>query len=85
MLVVFGLLTGRRRLLMWLHANPRAALAGQYARGRLIRERSFRRHVRRAVRINRSLRAGKVPVGWNVVRVFSRQDLERGLRLRTER
>lgn len=82
MLVVFGWLTGRSRVLVWLHADPREALAGQYARGRLIRKRSFRKHARRAVRMHVALLAGKHPLGWHEVRMFTRRDLEKGLLLR---
>ncbi|GAA2779741.1 hypothetical protein GCM10010470_11860 [Saccharopolyspora taberi] len=81
LLLLVGLLTGRRRVLVWLHVDAATALAGQHARGRLIRGRSFRRHVRRAERFHRELLSARPPRGWNSIHVFSRDDLSRGLRL----
>lgn len=81
MLVAFGWLTGRRRILVWLHVDPREALDGQHARGRLIRKRSFKKHVQRALRMHVSLRRGEKPAGWQEMHLFTRSDLEHGLRL----
>lgn len=81
MLVAFAWCTGRQRVLVWLHVDPREALAGQHARGRLIRRRSFRRHVQRALRMHLALQAGKNPAGWREVHVFTRQDVLDGLRV----
>ncbi len=82
MLVLFGWITRRKRVLVWLDADAAEALAGQYERGRLIRPRSFNRHVQRADQMQCRLRAGEVLFGWNAVHVFARQDLESGLRLK---
>lgn len=81
MLLLFGWLTGRQLVLVWLHADPREALAGQQARGRLIRRRSFLRHVQRADRMHRQLRGGRPPRGWRRVHLFTRDQVEDGLRL----
>ena len=81
LLLVIGLLTARQRVLLWLHVDPATALAGQHARGRLIRSRSFRRHVHRAERFHRWLLSDRPPRGWHRVRVFTREDLAEGLRL----
>ncbi|MGP4017884.1 AAA family ATPase [Saccharopolyspora sp. 5N708] len=81
MLLLFGWLTGRQRVLVWLHAEPREALAGQQARGRLIRPRSFLRHVRRAEEMHWKLRDGQPPYGWHRVHLFTRDQVEDGLQL----
>ncbi|MER6993259.1 AAA family ATPase [Saccharopolyspora hirsuta] len=81
LLVVFGWLSGRQRVLVWLHADPRDALAGQQQRGRLIRRTSFQRHVQRADRMHRRLRGGAVPRGWQRVHLLTRDDVAPGLRL----
>jgi len=85
MLVLFAVLTGRRRVFVWLHVGPEEALAGQHARGRLIRSRSFRQHVHRAYRVHRRLLAGGRPRGWQDVRLFTRRDVSGGLRLEMPR
>lgn len=85
MLVLFAVLTVRPRLLVWLHVGPEEALAGQEARGRLIRSRVFRLHVHRAYRVHRTLLAGGRLRGWQHVLLFTRKDIERGLELRTPR
>lgn len=81
MMVLFALITGRRRALVWLHVGPEEALAGQHARGRLIRSRSFQLHVHRAYRVHRALLSGQAPRGWQDVRLFTRNDLAAGLRV----
>ncbi|MFR9731306.1 AAA family ATPase [Saccharopolyspora sp. MS10] len=81
MLVLFAVLGGRRRVLVWLHVGPEEALAGQHARGRLIRGRSFQLHVHRANRFHRALLAGKAPRAWQDVRLFTREDVVAGLRV----
>ncbi|MCI2419224.1 ATP-binding protein [Saccharopolyspora sp. K220] len=81
MLLLFGWLTGRQRVLVWLHADPREALAGQQERGRLIRPTSFLRHVQRADRMHQKLRGGGTPYGWHRVHLFTRDQVEDGLRL----
>ena len=77
--VLLGTLTRRRRLLVWLHVDPDLALAGQYARGRLIRSRSFRRHVARVRLLDEWLRTGRPPRGFHEVHVFTRADVRDGL------
>ncbi len=81
MLMLFGWLTGRQRVLVWLHADAREALAGQQARGRLIRPRSFLRHVQRAHRMHLRLLGGGQPRGWHQVHLLTRSQVEYGLRL----
>ncbi|MGW3469213.1 AAA family ATPase [Saccharopolyspora sp. NPDC000995] len=81
LLLMFGWLTARQRVLVWLHADAREALAGQRARGRLIRSRSFQRHVLRADRMDHRLRGGAAPRGWSRVHLFTRNQVVDGLRL----
>lgn len=83
MLLLFGHLTGRRCVLLWLHADPEAALSGQRDRGRLIRARSFQRHVKRAERLHGRMLAGRMPAGWRSVWLFTREQAGAGIRLRT--
>ncbi|OZM71825.1 Zeta toxin [Amycolatopsis antarctica] len=71
MLVLIGLLTGRRRHLLWVSATPGEAEAGQRARGRQLAGRSFARHVRRAERVEPVVAAGGVR-GWHSVVVVHR-------------
>lgn len=85
MLVLFAVLTARLRMLVWLHVGPEEALAGQHARGRLIRGRSFQQHVHRAYQVHRLLLAGERPRGWQDVRLFTREDVASGLHLETPR
>ncbi|MER7010178.1 AAA family ATPase [Saccharopolyspora sp. NPDC000359] len=81
LLVAFGWLSGRQLVLVWLHADPRDALAGQQQRGRLIRGTSFQRHVQRSDRMYRRLLDGVVPRGWQQVHLLTREDVAAGLRL----
>ncbi|SDW59503.1 Predicted kinase [Amycolatopsis xylanica] len=81
LLAVVAVLTGRRIHLLWLDVTAEEALAGQRARGRVIRPRSFARHVRRASRFRRFLLAQGVPRGWSSARVTARGV---GLRVRRE-
>lgn len=83
LLLLVAVLTRRQRVLVWLHADPREALAGQRVRGRLIRPRSFLRHARRAERVHRLLRAGRRPRGWRNVLLLTRDDVVDGFRLET--
>ncbi|MDR7300728.1 hypothetical protein JOF55_000909 [Haloactinomyces albus] len=83
MLVVLGWITRRPRVLVWIHVGAFEALSGQRERGRMVGERSFVRHVGRAERLRRMLRAGRRPRGWYVVHVFTRAELVDGLRLTT--
>ncbi|WP_406689034.1 AAA family ATPase [Saccharopolyspora sp. ID03-671] len=84
LLLVFARLTGRRTVLVWLHADAGSALDGQRARGRLIRSGSFRRHVLRAERMHRRLLAGETLPGWRRVHLFTREQVAGGLRLDVE-
>lgn len=73
-LVAVGLLTGRARHFLWLDVSPEEALSGQVHRGRLIRSRSFSRHVRRAQRLRVLFAAGRPPRGWQALTVLTRAD-----------
>ncbi|GAA3461786.1 hypothetical protein GCM10018963_37990 [Saccharothrix longispora] len=73
-LVVVGVLSNRPRHFVWLDATPEEAFSGQVARGRLIRSRSFGRHVRRATRLRTRFTGGRPPRGWHGVTVLTRQD-----------
>ncbi|MGW1676753.1 AAA family ATPase [Saccharopolyspora sp. NPDC002376] len=80
-LLVFGWMSRRQRVLVWLHADPDDALAGQHQRGRLIRSTSFDRHVQRADRMHRRLSDGATPRGWQRAHLLTRDDVSSGLRL----
>lgn len=84
LLVLSGFVTRRPRVLVYLHVDPAVALAGQYERGRLVGMRSFARHVRRAGRLSRALRAGRLPRGWVEAHVLTRDDLAGGLRVEVQ-
>ncbi|MEU6150516.1 AAA family ATPase [Actinosynnema sp. NPDC047251] len=73
-LVLVGLASWRPRHFMWLDASPEQALSGQVQRGRLIRSRSFSRHVRRAAALRERFAAGKAPRGWQALTVLTRDD-----------
>ncbi|MEU4803479.1 AAA family ATPase [Actinosynnema sp. NPDC023587] len=73
-LVLVGLIARRPRHFMWLDASPEEALSGQVQRGRLIRSRSFSRHVRRAARLRERFAEGKAPRGWQALTVLTRDD-----------
>jgi predicted kinase len=72
LLAAVGAVTRRPVRMVWLDATAEQALAGQRRRGRLIRGRSFARHVRRAGRIRAALLADEPPPGWHSVQVLSR-------------
>lgn len=83
LLAILGLVTRRPVRLLWLDVTPEEARAGQVARGRVIRQHSFARHVRRAEKLRRALRAGWVPAGWRGARIVTR-DVTEALRFVTE-
>ncbi|MDA3629828.1 AAA family ATPase [Saccharopolyspora oryzae] len=84
LLLAFGWMSGRQRVLVWLYADPDDALAGQQQRGRLIRRTSFARHVQRADRMHRRLRDGATPRGWRQAHLLTREEVSSGLRLDVE-
>ncbi|MET8853143.1 AAA family ATPase [Amycolatopsis sp. NPDC004625] len=67
-----GVVSGRPVRLLFLDVPAGVALAGQVARGRVVRGRGFARHVRRVGKWRGALAAGRVPVGWCSVRVVDR-------------
>ncbi|MFD1149362.1 AAA family ATPase [Saccharothrix hoggarensis] len=73
-LVAVGALTNRPRHFLWLDASAEEALSGQVKRGRLIRSRSFARHVRRAARLRARFAAGAPPRGWHGLTLLTRGD-----------
>ena len=73
-LVAVGVLTNRPRHFLWLDASAEQALSGQVARGRLIRSRSFARHVRRAGRLRARFADGVPPRGWHGLTLLTRRD-----------
>lgn len=73
-------LTGRDPHLLWLDVPAEQAMAGQQARGRIVRARPFAAHAGRAARTSASLRAGREP-GWASVRTTDRSGARRGLAL----
>lgn len=73
---------GRREPhLLWVHAEPGDALAGQHIRGRVVRGRAFAGHAARAGDVARRLRAEGPPPGWASARVLDRSCAHRGLRM----
>lgn len=73
-LVAVGVLTHRPRHFLWLDASPEEAMSGQVERGRLIRSRSFARHVRRAARLRTRFAEGVPPRGWQGLTLLTRRD-----------
>ena len=69
-LLLIGVLSLRSRHFVWVECPPGEALAGQRARGRVLREASFRRHVQRLPRVREALRTGLR--GWTHTRVIGR-------------
>ncbi|MEV6831961.1 AAA family ATPase [Amycolatopsis sp. NPDC051102] len=72
LLALVGLVSGRSVRLLFLDVPADVALAGQVGRGRVVRARSFARHVRRVERWREALLGGRVPVGWCSVQVIDR-------------
>jgi predicted kinase len=72
LLALVGRVTGRSVRLLFLDVTAEQALAGQRSRGRLVRPRSFARHVRRAGKWREELLAEQVPPGWESVQVVDR-------------
>lgn len=72
---------GRDPHLLWVHAEPADALAGQHARGRVVRPEAFAAHAARAGAVARRLRREGPPPGWTSVRVLDRSCAHRGLRM----
>ncbi|MEV0070437.1 AAA family ATPase [Amycolatopsis sp. NPDC050768] len=64
--------TRRPARLLWLDATAEEALAGQHRRARIVRSRSFARHVARARVVREELRAGRVPLGFACAQVLTR-------------
>ncbi|WP_326938496.1 Zeta toxin [Amycolatopsis rifamycinica] len=72
LLALVGVVSGRSVRLLFLDVPAEVALAGQRSRGRVVRPRSFARHVRRVGKWREELLAGRVPVGWRSVQVIDR-------------
>ncbi|WP_410640465.1 AAA family ATPase [Amycolatopsis sp. lyj-346] len=77
LLAVVGVLSGRSVRLLFLDVPAEVALAGQRSRGRVVRPRSFARHVRRAGKWREDLLADQVPAGWRSVQVIDRPQAAR--------
>lgn len=72
LLALVGVLSGRSVRLLFLDVPAEVALAGQVSRGRVVRARSFARHVRRVGKWREELLADQVPLGWRSVQVVDR-------------
>ncbi|MEU5266318.1 AAA family ATPase [Amycolatopsis sp. NPDC021455] len=72
LLALIGAVSGRPVRLLFLDVAASQALAGQRSRGRLVRPRSFARHVRRVGKWREELLADRVPAGWRSVQVIDR-------------
>ncbi|BBG00662.1 MULTISPECIES: AAA family ATPase [Pseudonocardia] len=66
--------------LLWLDVPSDQAMAGQHARGRVVRRRQFAVHVERAREASERLRAGRER-GWESVRIADRSGARHGLAL----
>ncbi|WP_326835591.1 AAA family ATPase [Amycolatopsis rhabdoformis] len=71
-LAVVARMTRRPARLLWLDVSAEEALAGQHCRARIVRSRSFARHVARARLVRERLHAGRVPPGFLDARVLTR-------------
>lgn len=71
--------TRRPARLLWLDATAEEALAGQHSRARIVRGRSFARHVARARVVREELRAGRVPPGFGSAQVLTRSAASRAV------
>ena len=71
-------IAGRAAHLLWVHAEPADALAGQRHRGRLVPSGSFAGHARRAARAERRLRQERA-WGFREVTVVDRAAARAGL------
>ncbi|GAB3161480.1 AAA family ATPase [Amycolatopsis stemonae] len=72
LLALVGVVSGRPVRLLFLDVPASQALAGQRSRGRVVRPRSFARHVRRVGKWREELLASRVPTGWRSVQVIDR-------------
>jgi hypothetical protein len=72
LLALVGALAGRSMRLLFVDATAEQALEGQRSRGRMVRPRSFERHVRRTGKWRAELLADQVPPGWRSVQVVDR-------------
>ncbi|WP_410674886.1 AAA family ATPase [Amycolatopsis sp. cmx-4-68] len=72
LLALVGAATARPVRLLFLDVTAAEAMAGQRSRGRLVRPRSFARHVRRVGKWRAELLAERVPPGWRSVQVIDR-------------
>ncbi|GLY66645.1 AAA family ATPase [Amycolatopsis taiwanensis] len=79
---VVGQIAGRARHFVWVECSPTEAMAGQRARGRVLRRGSFIRHVRRLPRARAVVRVG--PRGWHTTTIIDRAAATHGLRLRVD-
>jgi AAA domain len=84
-MVLIGAVTGRPRHLLWVDCTPEQALAGQYARDRLVPSASFGRHVARAARLRERFAESRPPRGWQSTTVVDRSAVAGGLHLRAGR
>ncbi|SDQ70687.1 AAA family ATPase [Actinopolyspora saharensis] len=81
LLALLAAVTGRSALLLWLDVSPGSALEGQCARGRVIKARTFVRHVRRARRARRVMHTFDALFGWRRVHVLTRAEIANGIQL----
>ncbi len=72
LLALVGAVSGRPVRLLFLDVPAEQALEGQRRRGRVVRPRSFARHVRRVGKWREDLLAERVPAGWSSVQVIDR-------------
>lgn len=71
-LLALGMVTRRPVRMLWLDVTAEQAIRGQRSRGRVLHQRTFERHVRRAARMREALLGRQVPAGWHSAQVLTR-------------
>jgi cation:H+ antiporter len=74
-------LSRRTAHLVWLDAPAADAREGQRARGRMVTDRSFQRHARRAQRTNEQILARRLDEGWATALRLDRRAARDGLQI----
>jgi AAA domain len=74
-------LSRRTAHIVWLDAAPADAREGQRTRGRMITDRSFGRHARRAERTSQQILAGRLGEGWITTLRLDRPAARHGLHI----
>jgi predicted kinase len=76
LLAAVGAMSRRPVRMLWLDVTAEQALAGQLHRGRVVRTRSFARHVKRARKVRALLLADQLPTGWHSASLINRRQAD---------